>query len=203
MPDVQPPKPAPKGLGFALDFGPLLIFFVTNYIMSSKENPARGALIATGVFMIAIIAAIVISKWKLGRVSTMMWVSGILVVSFGGITLLLGDPVYIQIKPTVIYVLFAAILFGGLLRGKALLKYLLEYAFDGVSDIGWKKLSRNWAFFFLAMAAVNEVLRQMFDFSTWLTLKVWGVTALFFVFNMTQIPMLLRHGLKLVDDKAE
>ena len=203
MSEELPEKTAPKGLGFALDFGPLLIFFLTNHFASSESDPTRGPLVGTAVFMVAIIAAIIISKIKLGKVSVMMWVSAVLVVGFGGITLFLGDPVYIQIKPTIIYLLFSAILFGGLLRGKALLRYLLEYAFEGVSDIGWKKLSRNWAFFFLAMAGLNEVIRQAFDFNTWLTLKVWGVTALSFLFTMAQIPMLTRHGLKLVDEENE
>ena len=201
MSEELPEKTAPKGLGFALDFGPLLIFFLTNHFASSESDPTRGPLVGTAVFMVAIIAAIIISKIKLGKVSVMMWVSAVLVVGFGGITLFLGDPVYIQIKPTIIYLLFSAILFGGLLRGKALLRYLLEYAFEGVSDIGWKKLSRNWAVFFLAMAGLNEVIRQAFDFNTWLTLKVWGVTALSFLFTMVQIPMLTRHGLKLVDEE--
>lgn len=203
MSEELPEKTAPKGLGFALDFGPLLIFFLTNHFASSESDPTRGPLVGTAVFMVAIIAAIIISKIKLGKVSVMMWVSAVLVVGFGGITLFLGDPVYIQIKPTIIYLLFSAILFGGLLRGKALLRYLLEYAFEGVSDIGWKKLSRNWALFFLAMAGANEVIRQAFDFNTWLTLKVWGVTALSFLFTMAQIPMLTRHGLKLVDEENE
>ncbi len=152
--------------------------------------------------MIAIVAAMVISRWKLGKISTMMWVSAVLVLGLGSITVFLGDPVYIQIKPTVIYVLFSAILFGGLLRGKALLKYLLEYAFEGVEDAGWRKLSRNWALFFLVMAGINEIIRQphLFSFSSWLAIKVWGVTALSFLFTMAQIPMLMRHGLNLGEE---
>jgi len=200
MPAEPHEKQAPKGLSFALDFGPLLLFFLTNHFASSDSDPARGPLWATGVFMVAIIIAMVISKWKLGTISTMMWVSGILVVAFGGITLLLGDPIYIQIKPTVIYLLFSVILFGGLLRGKALLKYLLEYAFKGVSETGWKKLSLNWALFFLVMAGGNEIVRQFFDFNTWLAIKVWGVTALSFIFTMLQIPMLTKYGLDLGEE---
>jgi intracellular septation protein len=135
----------------------------------------------------------------------MMWVSAILVVGLGSITVFLGDPVYIQIKPTIVYLLFAAILFGGLLRGKALLKYLLEYAFEGVEDAGWRKLSRNWAVFFVVMAGINEVIRrpELFSFSSWLAIKVWGVTALSFLFTMLQIPMLIRHGLNLADEGEE
>ena len=204
MSDLENKKPEPpKWLSPLLEYAPLLLFFFANWWFASDSDPTRGPILATGIFMVAIIIALIVSKWKLGKISPMTWVSAILVTGFGALTLWFRDPKFIQIKPTMVYLLFAAILFGGLLRGKALLQYLLQHAFDGVSDLGWKKLSRNWAFFFVAMAATNEVIRQIFDFSTWLLLKVWGVTALFFVFNMTQIPMLLRHGLNLGDgDKS-
>ncbi len=198
-------KPAPKGLSFILDFGPLLIFFLVNYFAKSPTDPAQGPIWGTIAFMIAIIAAMIVSRWKMGKISIMMWVSAILVVGLGGITVLLGDPVYIQIKPTVVYLLFAAILFGGLLRGKALLKYLLEYAFEGVEDAGWRKLSRNWALFFLVMAGINEIIRrpELFSFDSWLAIKVWGVTALSFAFTLAQIPMLVKHGLDLGGDEVD
>ncbi|NJM49603.1 MAG: septation protein IspZ [Sphingomonadales bacterium] len=206
MSDLETGKsPPPKWLSPVLDYGPLLLFFLTNWWFGSKADPTRGPIISTGVFMVAIIAALIISKWKLGKISPMMWVSAVLVTGFGALTLWFRDPKFIQIKPTLIYLLFAAILFGGLLRGKALLQYLLQYAFDGVDHAGWMKLSRNWALFFVAMAGLNEIIRQdrWFSFDTWLLLKVWGVTALFFLFNMTQIPMLMRHGLKLGEDEGE
>jgi intracellular septation protein len=197
MSDLNSKAPAPKWLSPMLDFGPLVLFFGANWLGSSKTDPTRGPLIGTAVFMVAIIIALIVSKVKLGKISPMMWVSAILVTGFGALTLWFRDPSFIQLKPTLIYLLFAAILFGGLLRGKALLKYLLEYAFDGVDDAGWINLSRNWALFFLLMAGLNELLRYYFAFDTWLAIKTWGVTILFFVFNMTQIPMLMRHGLKL------
>jgi intracellular septation protein len=199
MNEVSTKPDAPKWLSPMLDFGPLLLFFAANWLGSSKADPTRGPLIGTAVFMIAIIIALAVSKWKLGKISPMMWMSAVLVVGFGALTLWFRDPKFIQLKPTLIYALFASVLFVGLLRDKALLKYLLEYAFDGVDESGWRKLSRNWAIFFVAMAATNEVLRHFFAFDTWLAIKTWGVTILFFIFNMTQIPMLLKHGLKLAE----
>jgi intracellular septation protein len=195
-------KDAPKGLSFILDFGPLLTFFLVNHFAKSPTDPAQGPIWGTAAFMIAIILAMIVSRWKLGKISIMMWVSAVLVVGLGGITVFLGDPVYIQIKPTIVYLLFAAILFGGLLRGKALLKYILEYAFEGVEDAGWRKLSRNWALFFLVMAGINEIIRrpELFSFDSWLAIKVWGVSALSFIFTLSQIPMLIKHGLKLAED---
>jgi intracellular septation protein len=98
-------------------------------------------------------------------------------------------------KPTVIYVGFAALLGGGLLRGKPLLKWLFGPAFPGLTEEGWLKLSRNWALYFLALAIANEIMRATLDFDTWLTLKVWGVTIVSLLFAVANMPMLLRHGL--------
>ena len=86
-------------------------------------------------------------------------------------------------------------LLAGWLKGKALLQWLLEAAFEGLSDEGWLKLSRNWGLFFLALAALNEVLRHTLSFGDWLTAKLWVFMPLSFLFTFTQLPMLLRHGL--------
>jgi intracellular septation protein len=188
---VRPRTPVggkhPGWLGPALDFGPLLAFFVAYKI--------DGVFIGTAAFMAAIAAAVAISKWKLGRVSPMLWISAVLVIGFGGLTIWTHDQRFIQYKPTIIYILLAALLFGGLLLGRPTLKYILEYAYDGLNDSGWMKLTRNWAWFFVAMAVLNEVLRASLSFDTWLTVKVWGVTALSLLFAAANVPMLMRHGL--------
>lgn len=195
----------PKWLPHLLDFGPLFLFFLTNWLAGSKIDPARGPIAGTAVFMVAITVALILSKVKLGRISPMMWVSAILVIGFGSLTLWFRDPKFIQLKPTLIYLLFAAILLGGLLWKKALLRNLLQFAFQGVDDLGWRKLSRNWGLFFVLMAGLNEILRNeaWFSFDTWLLIKAWGVTILFFIFNMTQVPMLIRHGLQIEGVEAK
>ncbi len=152
--------------------------------------------------MVAIAVAVIVSRWTLGRVSPMLWLSAVLVIGFGALTLWLRDPRFIQIKPTAIYLLLSGLLFGGLLTGRPLLKYLLEAGFPGLSERGWTLLSRNWALFFLAMAGVNEVLRATLTFDTWLTVKVWGVSLLSIAFGMANLPMLSRHGLTLSEEKA-
>ena len=141
-----------RGLSFALDFGPLLIFFLVYKFGAPEGSPITAAIYGTIAFMIAIVIAMIVSKWKLGKVSPMMWMSAILILGFGALTIYFNDPRFIQHKPTIIYAGFALILFGGLLRGKAMLKSLLQAAFEGLTDEGWLKLSRNWAIFFAAMA---------------------------------------------------
>lgn len=185
--DVQ--KKEPGGLGLALDFGPLLVFFLTYKFI--------GLIAGTMAFMTAILVAVIVSRVKLGRVSPMLWLSAILVVGFGALTVYFNDPKFIQIKPTIIYGLFSAGLFIGLAMGKPLLKFLLQAAYDGLNEAGWMKLSRNWAIFFAFMAALNEAMRAALDFELWLTLKVWGVTILSMAFAMANIPMMMRHGLAL------
>ncbi len=194
-------KPKASWANLVVDYGPLLVFFLAYRWYSPKDagSQSLGAVVAvtksTVVFMIATVAALIISKWRLGRVSPMLWLSTILIVGFGSLTVFLGDPVWIQIKPTAIYLLFAGVLFGGLFRGKPMLKMMLQSAFDGLSEEGWLKLSRNWAWFFLFLAVLNEILRHTLSFDTWLLVKLWGVSGLSFVFTFAQIPMLLRHGL--------
>ena len=108
----------------------------------------------------------------------------------------------IQAKPTALYLLFGVALLGGWMKGRALLKILLEAAFEGLSDEGWLKLSRNWGIFFFFMAALNEALRLQLSFESWLWAKLWVFMPLSFLFTFTQIPMLLKHGLAL-EEKDE
>ena len=194
---------APAGwLGFAIDFGPLLLFFLAYRLSDPKESPLTATLTGTAVFMAATLAAMGISWWRHGRVSPMLWLSAVLVVGFGALTLYFRDPAFIQHKPTIIYLLFAIVLGLGLARGEALLKRLLAAAYDGLSDEGWRLLSRNWALFFLGMAALNEALVAALSFDTWLTVKVWGVTALSLGFALANVPMMMRHGLSLGEADA-
>jgi len=204
MPADSTPKQAKPNhngtIAMLLDFGPLFIFFVAFKVL--------GVFAGTAVFMAAIAIAVVVSIAVLKRVSPMLWLSAVLVLFFGGLTIYFHDPSFIQRKPTYIYVFFSVMLFGGWIMGKPLLKYLLQAAYDGLTHEGWLILSRNWALFFAAMAVLNEVTRATLTFETWLTVKVWGVTALSFLFAMANLPMLLRHGLSLgeegkVEDAAE
>ena len=193
----------PAWLPFVIDFGPLLAFFLTFRLTKGDGafGATSGAIKGTIVFMIAILIAVAVSQWKLKKISPMLWLSAVLVLGFGGLTIWLNDPVFIQIKPTIIYAGFAALLLGGWGMRRALLKYLLQAAYDGLTDEGWLKLSRNWGLFFAALALANEALRYFLDFDAWLTAKVWGITAITVLFAMSQFPLMLRHGLDLGQEK--
>lgn len=196
--DSAPVAPGPKGeswLPMALDFGPLLVFFVATKFI--------GMFAGTAAFMAAIAIAVGVSKWRLGKVSPMLWLSAILVLFFGALTLYFHDPAFIQLKPTIIYGFFALMLIGGWISGRPLLRYLLQSAYSGLSEIGWLKLSRNWGFFFAALGVANEVMRLSLDFDIWLVIKVWGVTIVSMVFAMANLPMLMKHGLDLGQKESE
>jgi intracellular septation protein len=190
---------ASSWLNVAVDYGPLLVFLAVYRWMSPDEVSAGGEIIAivygTGAFMAASIVALLVSKWRLGKVSPMLWFSTALIVGFGSLTIFFGDPTFVQLKPTIIYACFGVALLGGFFAGKALLRVLLEAAFEGLNEAGWRKLSRNWGVFFLALAGLNEALRAQLSFESWLWAKVWVFLPLTFLFTFSQIPMLLRHGL--------
>jgi intracellular septation protein len=195
----KPEKPKSSWVNLVVDFGPLLVFFLAYRHYAPEADEGVGVVLAvtkgTIAFMIATVAALIISRWRLGHISPMLWLSTVLILGFGTLTVLLGDPFWVQVKPTAIYLLFATVLFIGLSRGKPMLRYLLQSAFDGLDEEGWLKLSRNWAIFFIFLAGLNEVLRQVLSFEGWLQVKLWGFTALSFLFTFSQIPMILRHGM--------
>lgn len=200
-------KPKSGWLNLAVDYGPVIVFFaVYKYHSPADRGNSVAEVLAvmsgTVAFMVAAVVALLLSKWRLGQVSPMLWLSTVLIVGFGGLTVLLHDPIWIQVKPTAIYLLFGVTLLIGLWRGKALLKILLEAAFEGLSDEGWLKLSRNWGLFFLVLAALNEGLRHWLSFGDWIAAKLWVFLPATFLFTFAQIPMLLRHGLA-VDEQAE
>ena len=194
-----PAKPKSGALNLLVDYGPIAVFFLVYRYFAPKDHASlsevAAVIRATGSFMIAALIALAVSKWKLGKVSPMLWLSTALIVVFGGLTIVLQDRVWIQIKPTVIYLLFGIALLAGYWRGVPLLRTLLQAAFEGLDEAGWMKLSRNWGWFFLVLAAINEVLRHTLQFGDWIAAKLWLFLPLTFLFTFTQVPMLLRHGL--------
>ncbi|GGD53353.1 intracellular septation protein A [Erythrobacter arachoides] len=197
----------PKGNGWlnvAVDYGPLVVFYLAyKYFSPENDNDMAGEIFAvirgTLAFIVAAVIALAVSKWRLGKVSPMLMLSTALIVGFGALTVYFQDERFIEWKPSIVYALFAAVLLIGYARGKSLLKVLLEAAFDGLSDEGWLKLSRNWGLFFIALAALNTVLIYTVSFETWLGMKLWLFLPLTFLFTFSQVPMLMRHGLDVGD----
>lgn len=190
-----------------VDYGPLLVFFLTYRAYRPDGEDSAGEILAvirgTGAFIVSAVVALAISRWRLGKVSPMLWLSTALIVGFGALTIFFADPVFVQLKPTIIYLGFGISLLAGWWRRKALLKILLEAAFEGLSEEGWLKLSRNWGLFFLFLAALNEALRMTLSFGDWLAAKLWVFLPVTFLFTFIQLPMLLRHGLSVEGAEEE
>lgn len=212
MTDESKTKTPKSGwLNLVIDYAPLVVFLLVYYLYSPEDkNDTFGVISAvvrgTGAFMVAAIAALIASKFYLGHISRMLMLSTFLIVGFGGLTVVLADPFWVQVKPTALYAFFGLTLLAGWWRGKALLQWLLDAAFEGLNKEGWLKLSRNWGIFFLALALLNEAIRHFYNvesggFDTWLWAKFWVFMPLTFLFTFTQIPMLLKHGMSLGDEE--
>ncbi len=180
-----------SGMRMALDFGPVIVFFAVNFLAPAP----LGIFYATGAFMAAMMAAMAYSWVRVRKISPMLLFSGVMVLVFGGVTLLLRDETFIKLKPTIYYVFIAAILIFGLMTKRPTLKALLGSAYPGLTDKGWDLLSRNWAIFFLFMAALNELVWRNTSTDFWVGFKLWGAIPLTLVFAFANVPMLLKHGL--------
>lgn len=172
-------------LRLALDLGPLLLFFAVNAFY--------GIFAATGTFMVAIVAALGTSRLLTGRFARMPLVTAVFVVVFGGLTLWLQDATFIKIKPTVIYLLFAGVLLGGLAVGRVFLESLLGEAF-GLTHEGWRKLTIRWSWFFVFLAGLNEIVWRTFSTDTWVSFKVFGLVPLTLAFAALQAGLLQKHA---------
>lgn len=168
----------------ALDIGPLILFFVV--------NGKAGIFAATGAFMVAVVIALVVSYVLIRRFPVMTVVSAIIVMVFGGLTIFLHDETFIKLKPTLIYLLFAGVLGGGLLLKKPLLSMVFDSVFH-LTEEGWRKLTIRWAAFFVVMAILNEIVWRTQSTDFWVSFKLFGFVPLTFLFAIAQFPLMKKH----------
>ncbi|KQW19542.1 septation protein A [Afipia sp. Root123D2] len=187
-------KPAPHPLfKLATELGPLVIFFAA--------NAKFGLFTATGAFMVAIVAAIVVSYVVTKHVPIMALVTAFIVLVFGGLTLALHDETFIKVKPTIIYSLFAATLGIGLLFGRSFIALMFDQMFN-LTPEGWKRLTIRWAIFFAAMAVLNEIIWRTQTTDFWVAFKAFGVIPITAVFAMLQTPLIKRYHIEPATDEA-
>jgi len=172
-------------LKLVLEIGPLVVFFLA--------NTHYGIFTATAAFMVAMLLSVGTMFAIVRHVPTLPLATGVFVLVFGGLTLALNDEIFIKLKPTIVNTLFAAILAGGMLLGKPLLRSLLD-AMIPLDHQGWRTLTWRWAAFFLFLAVVNEVVWRNFDTDTWVNFKVFGIMPLTIAFSLAQLPLIRRHS---------
>jgi intracellular septation protein len=193
-------------LKLVLDLGPLLLFFLANsrpalfLPLVAPILPAEvaagervGIFVATAVFMVAIVAALIVSYALTRHLPTMPLVTAVIVLVFGSLTLVLHDELFIKLKPTIIYLLFAGVLLGGLAFGKPLLGVVFDSVFHLTED-GWRKLTIRWALFFLMLAVLNEIVWRTQSTDVWVSFKVFGVLPLTFLFAALQFPLMTKYA---------
>tara|TARA_Y100000590_G_scaffold42524_1_gene45266 strand:- start:2839 stop:3390 length:552 start_codon:yes stop_codon:yes gene_type:complete len=175
---------------FAADFVPLLIFFVMYF---KNENDLR---VAIPPFIIATIIALITIYFLERKIPMVPLVSGVLITFFGGLTLYFDNKVFFYMKPTIINLLFALVLFfGRYFTEKPLLKVFFQNAFN-LQDEGWKKLNFRWIGFFVLMAILNEIVWRTQSEAFWVNFKVWGLLPISFIFAASQYPLINKYRLK-------
>ena len=192
-------------LKLTLDLGPLVLFFwanarpavfaplLTPWLPEGLVTGERaGIFAATAVFMVAVLIALAVSYALTRHLPVMALVTAVIVLVFGGLTLVLHDELFIKLKPTIIYLLFGGVLIGGLAFGKPLLGMVFDQMFH-LTDEGWRKLTIRWALFFLALAALNEIVWRTQSTDVWVSFKAFGVLPLTLIFAALQYPLLQRY----------
>ena len=171
------------------DFGPLLIFFV---IYFNNENDLK---IAIPPFIAATIIALAVVYFLEKRIPMVPLTGGILITLFGGLTLYFDNKIFFYMKPTIINLLFAGVLFfGKFFTKKPLLKMFFQNAFD-LEDEGWKKLNYRWIGFFIFVAILNEIVWRTQTEVFWVNFKVWGLLPISFIFAVSQFPLINKYKL--------
>jgi intracellular septation protein len=188
---------------FLLEIGPLAVFFLTyvgwDYVFPPAEPAAPGTLsqsllAATVVLMVAVVVSLALSyRWE-RRIPLMPLVTAVMVLIFGGLTIILRDEIFIKMKPTIVNGLFAAALFTGMLFNKPFLQPLLGHTLQ-LSPEGWRVLTWRWAFFFVFLACLNEFIWRTFSTDFWVSFKAWGMFPITLVFALAQVPLIQRHAL--------
>ena len=175
---------------FLADFGPLLVFFVIYF------NSGQNLKLAIPPFIIATIIALLIIYILEKRIPMVPLTSGILITLFGGLTLYFDNKIFFYMKPTIINILFAGVLFfGKYFTKKSLLKILFQNSLN-IKDEGWKKLNYRWIYFFIFVAILNEIVWRTQSEVFWVNFKVWGLLPISFVFAASQVPLINKYKLK-------
>ena len=176
-------------LKFITDFGPLLIFFTIYYKSGNDLSAAIPPLIISTLIAVAIMY--VVEK----KIPYVPLIGAVVISLFGGLTLYFNNPIFIYMKPTIVNLIFATILLvSKSFFNKNFLKFFLQTAFQ-LSEEGWGKLNSRWAYFFIFLALLNEVVWRTQPETTWVNFKVWGMLPITIIFTAMQLPLINRHKL--------
>ena len=167
-----------------IDIGPLAVFFIF-YTRSDLRSAILPFMIAT---VIAVLFSYIIEK----KIPVMPTAGGVIILVFGGLSIYFDNEVFFKMKPTIINLLFALILYGGIVFKKPFLKYLLGAAIK-LQDKGWSILTKRWIGFFIALAILNEIIWRTQSTDIWVNFKVFGILPITFIFTITQFSVIKKY----------
>lgn len=203
---MNEPKTYDNRVKMALEYGPLIAFMVGYWLFKDRDFTVGGVVysgfIATTAVFVVVFAISILALWRLtGKIAAMQIFTLVVVLFMGGLTIWFNDAHFIKMKPTIIYVFFAAALGVGLLRGKSYLKLVMGDALPMQTE-GWMILTRRMTVFFLGLAVLNEVVWRNFSDGTWIMFKAVGLTLAMFLFLLTQARLLEQYGIEKPSDPS-
>ena len=170
-----------------IDIGPLAVFFIF-YTRSDLQTAILPFMIAT---IIAVLFSYIVEK----KIPIMPTVGAVIILIFGGLTIYFDNETFFKMKPTIINLLFAGILYGGIILNKSLLRYLLGAALK-LQDEGWDILTKRWIGFFIALAILNEIIWRTQTTDIWVNFKVFGILPITFIFTLTQFSTIKKYQIE-------
>ena len=170
-----------------IDIGPLAVFFIFY-----TRGDLKTAILP---FMIATIIAVLFSYILEKKIPIMPTVGAAIILIFGGLTIYFDNETFFKMKPTIINLLFAGILYGGIILNKSLLRYLLGAALK-LQDRGWDILTKRWIGFFIALAILNEIIWRTQTTDIWVNFKVFGILPITFIFTLTQFSTIKKYQIE-------
>lgn len=176
-----------QGMKLLIEMGPLVAFFVANWL--------GGPYWATGAVMVATLFSLAVSWILTRKLALMPLITAAFVAVFGVLTFVFHDEAFIQVKVTLINAMFGAALLVGLMFGRSYLKLIMESAIK-LPDAAWRTLSLRWGIFFIGMAVLNEVLRQVLSWDNWVTFKAFGLLGLTLVFALANAPFMAKNAIE-------
>jgi intracellular septation protein len=167
-----------------IDIGPLAVFFIF-YRRGDLQLAILSLMIAT---VIAVVFSYILEK----KIPIMPTIGAAIILVFGGLTIYFDNKLFFYMKPTIINILFATILYGGQIMKRPLLKFVFSANLK-LQEEGWALLTKRWIGFFIALAILNEVVWRTQTESIWVNFKVFGMLPITFIFTMTQFPLIKKY----------